>query len=89
MDKGSAWNDFWWVFLHILSQVSTAIWIATSLVVSFSFCAIIYSETQNVYIVPVFALWFLVMSRVGLEWVRFYWNKILTEEHKLTTSGDK
>jgi hypothetical protein len=89
MDKGRLWDDLWWVFLHILSRVSVAVWIVVSVIVSFAFCSLIYSETQNIWIVPVFAIWFLVLSRIGLEWVRFYWNKILVEEHKLTSPGEK
>lgn len=87
MDKGRPWDDLWWVFLHILSKVSVAVWIVFSAITTFAVSAVVYYETQTFILFPIVAFWFFIMSRIGLEWTRFYWNKILETEHKLTSTG--
>ena len=87
MDKGRLWDDLWWVSLHILSRVFVFVWIVFSILMCYLQPALVYWETQNIILVPVTFIWTAVMSRIGLEWIRFYWNKILQEEHKFTTQG--
>jgi len=87
MDKGRPWDDLWWMFLYLLSKVAVVIWIVFSAVSIFALTSMVYWMTQRVILVPIIALWLLIMSRIGLEWVRFFWNKILVEEHKLTSVG--
>lgn len=89
MDKGRPWDDLWWMFLYVLSKLAVVIWIVFSAVSIFALTSMVYWMTQRVILVPIIALWLFIMSRIGLEWVHFYWNKILVEEHKLTSVGSE
>ena len=85
MKTGRPWDDFWWLVLYAFSKISIVVWILVDVGFTTGLCLLFWQSTQSFWVVPIFFIYGSVMGRVGLEWIRFHWNKVLQDEFKHTS----